>query len=326
MKNIHKFATIGLTAGIAAGAAVIGVSEVMYRFALVRNSKFGIEKMIQKINMPGLKKSEGDASEQFSGFFSGPKEKEWFYSISEDIYMQSDDGIRLHGYLLKNDDSDCAVIINHGYTSEGKHMINYAKKFYEMGCSVLVTDARAHGLSEGNIRGMGWPERLDLIKWTKLLTEQYNIDKICWYGVSMGGATVLMASGEEVPPEVKVIIEDCGYTSVFDEFSAQMKGMFRLPAFPILPLAAKLSKMHTGLDLMEADALAQVKKSKIPTLFIHGSADTFVPAYMVHKLYEAASCEKQILVVDGASHGASAETAPELYWNTVKEFIEKRFK
>lgn len=323
MNNMRKVAAIGLTAGIAAGA-VVGASEVMYRFALVRNSKLGIGKLIRKINVPGLKKSDGDASEQFSGFFSGPKEKEWFYSVSEDTYMKADDGIRLHAYWLKNPGSDSAVIINHGYTSEGKHMINYAKKFYEMGLSVLVTDARAHGMSEGNIRGMGWPERLDLIKWTDFITEQ-GIDKICWYGVSMGGATVLMASGEDVPPAVKSIVEDCGYTSVFDEFSAQIKGMFHLPVFPILPLAAKLAKMHTGLDLMEADALAQVKKSKIPTLFIHGSADTFVPTEMVHKLYDAAACEKEILVVDGAAHGASAGTAPKVYWNTVKEFVEKNF-
>ena len=82
-------------------------------------------------------------------------------------------------------------------------------------------------------------------------------------------------------------MEDCGYTSVWDEFRGELKELFGLPAFPLLHTASWLCRQEYGWDFREASALEQVKKCTLPMLFIHGDADTFVPTWMAYPLYEA---------------------------------------
>ena len=94
----------------------------------------------------------------------------------ESLYRTSKDGLKLHNYLIKNN-SNKWVITVHGYTSEGKLMSNYGKKFYDMGYNVLIPDLRGHGKSEGDYIGMGWDDRLDIISWINyILNEDPNAE------------------------------------------------------------------------------------------------------------------------------------------------------
>jgi fermentation-respiration switch protein FrsA (DUF1100 family) len=127
----------------------------------------------------------------------------------------------------------------------------------------------------------------------------------------------MMATGEELPANVKVAIEDCGYTSIWDEFEMQLKQLYNLPTFPVLNAASAVCKIKAGYMLEEGSCIKQVKKSKTPTLFIHGNLDKFVPFDMLEKVYEAANCKKQKLVIEGAAHAESASVNPELYWKTM---------
>ena len=202
-------------------------------------------------------------------------------------------------------------------------MIDYAKQFYERGYNVLLLDLRGHGKSEGNYIGMGWYDRLDVIDWINYLIEKNSKSKILLFGISMGGATTMMTTGEELPENVKLAIADCGYTSVWDEFRYQLKQIYRLPEFPALYAADSICKIKNNFSFKEASAIKQLKKSKTPTLFIHGSEDTYVPFKMLDIVYEAASCPKEKLVIKNAGHCMSRNTNPELYWNTIDNFIKK---
>lgn len=140
----------------------------------------------------------------------------------------------------------------------------------------------------------------------------------------MGASTVMMASGnEQLPDAVKVAVEDCGYTSAWDEFIFQLDDLFGLPSFPALDAANLVTKLRAGYDLKDADALAAVKRKKVPMLFIHGDADDFVPTDMVYPLYKAAAGEKELMIVKGAGHGKSREADPLAYWEKVDTFLEK---
>ena len=146
--------------------------------------------------------------------------KKWREEVpAQQLYVTSRDGLELYGELYKNPNSKKYVIIVHGYNCNLEMMYPLGPDFYNMGFNVLFVDLRAHGKSEGDTIGMGWLERLDLINWCNLLI-QYNPDcEIVLYGQSMGAAAVMMASGEDSLPEnVKVIIEDSGYTSIHDIF------------------------------------------------------------------------------------------------------------
>ena len=173
---------------------------------------------------------------------------------------------------------------------------------------------------------MGWHDRLDIIDWINYIIKNEPQAKIILFGVSMGAATTMMTTGENLPSNVKLAIEDCGYTSVWDQLGHNLKQVFHLPKFPVLYLAERSCKKHANYLFKEASCIEQVKKSKTPTLFIHGSADTFVPYKMLDELYNYGSCKKEKLVVENAEHTKSVNINPDLYWRTIDNFINNTFR
>lgn len=247
---------------------------------------------------------------------------EWFKTVeSKDLYITAKDGLRLHSVeIAAKTKSSLWCIFCHGYTGNYKDGLLIGEFFHEKGFNLLLPDARGHGKSEGNIC-MGWKERLDLLEWMKEITAKDESAQIVVYGVSMGAATVMMLSGEDLPKNVKALVEDCGYSSVWDVFIYQAKALFHLPAFPVVHFMSIVTKIRSGFWLGEASALEQVKKSKTPTLFIHGDSDTFVPSEMLEPLFNAAGCKKEKLLIKDASHAMAQFKDKEKYWNTVFSFI-----
>ena len=142
------------------------------------------------------------------------------------------------------------------------------------------------------------------------------------HGVSMGAATTMNVSGEKMPACVKNIrfIEDCGYTSVWDEFCYELNEEFSLPPFPLLYTSSLLCQIKYDWSFTEAAPLEQVKRCRYPMLFIHGDNDTFVPSHMVHPLYEAKSGTKALWITKGTEHAKSYTDYPDDYVNHIKEF------
>ena len=247
----------------------------------------------------------------------------WFQS-GETVHLESEDGLTLTGYQFFGQPGHRYVVACHGYGSRAWGIASSAHVFYQMGFNALLPDARGFGESEGDYAGMGWHERRDVVGWCNYILEQDPQAEIILYGVSMGGATVMMTAGEaDLPDAVKLVIEDCGYTSVWDEFAAQLDQLFGLPTFPILDVTSLVTRIKAGWSFQEASALEQIKNCTIPVLFIHGEEDDFVPFRMVQPLYDAASCPKQLYTVPGAAHAESAAVDPEGYWGTVRSFLEQ---
>lgn len=216
------------------------------------------------------------------------------------------------------------AIIAHGYSASSLDMGKYAKMFHKMGYDLLLPDARAHGRSEGKYIGFGWPERLDYVDWIQKMIKLYDGNvEICLFGVSMGGATVMMTSGEKLPKQVKAIIEDCGYVSVEQELTYQLKELFHLPKFPMIPLASMYAKVRAGYSFSEANSVKQLAKNQLPMLFIHGAEDKFVPTKDIYQVYKATKGPKQRYIVKGAAHARSYETNPKKYQQVVKNFLDK---
>lgn len=249
----------------------------------------------------------------------------WFDENSEDRWLTNQDGLKLHGLYLPREDSHKYAVICHGYGSIPQYGGRFALKFYEMGYNVLAPAARAHERSEGRYAGMGWPERRDIVAWVDTIVEEDPQAEIVLFGVSMGGATVMMTAGEaDLAPNVKCVIEDCGYSSVWDEFAGQLDELFGLPTFPVLDAASLVTQVRAGYGFKEASAVEQLKKTSLPVLFIHGEDDTFVPYAMLDVVYDAcASPDKERLSVPGAAHGEASWEDPELYWATIAAFLEK---
>lgn len=242
----------------------------------------------------------------------------------EEVSIVAEDGLTLKGDIFRSgEESHRWLIAVHGYNSKRQNMQNIASFYGVKGYHVLTPDMRSHGESEGKYIGMGWLDRKDLLQWIQYVTDLDPDAEIILHGVSMGGATVMMVSGETLPGNVKAIVEDCGYTSVWDIFSDELSYLFSLPDFPLLYAADGIAKLRAGYGFREASALEQLEKNHVPMLFIHGSEDNFVHTDMVYEVYEACNAEKELLIVEGAGHGDAYRMDPKLYFNTVFTFLDR---
>lgn len=242
----------------------------------------------------------------------------------ETVSIVSDDGLTLVGDIIRTEEeSRLWVITVHGYSGNRTNTYTVASFFALEGYNVLTPDLRGNGDSEGDYFGMGWLDRADLLLWIDYIIGLDADAEIVLYGASMGGATVMMTAGEALPENVKAVVEDCGYTSVWDIFSDELDYLFGLPDFPLLYIADVLCDIRAGYSFHEASSLEQVANAEVPILFIHGSEDNFVATDMVYELYDACPTEKDLLIVEGAGHNESYKLEPELYFDTVFSFLEK---
>lgn len=248
----------------------------------------------------------------------------WQTKFAQDHWLETD-GEKLYSRLIvPHPESKKWVICVHGYRSYGQRDMAYvASQFSNQHYNILIPDLRAHGQSTGNVIGMGWLDRLDLLKWIQEVVKIEPHAEIILFGGSMGAATVMMTSGEELPASIKGLVVDCGYSSVYDEFGAMLRSAFKLPAFPILTIANIMAKKKVGYSLKEASSVAQLAKNDLPTLFIHGTGDKFVPHQMLYDNMEATNGVKESLIVEKAPHLSSFIYEPEHYFDTVFEFIHR---
>lgn len=238
--------------------------------------------------------------------------------------ITSDDGLNLVAdYYNTNPDSHKYAIVVHGYSGNRVHMKAYGLYYAEQDYNILMPDLRSHGDSEGTYIGMGWLDKDDMLKWIDYIVSMDPEAQIVLHGVSMGGATVLMTSGENLPNNVKAIVDDCGYTSVWDIFADEMEYLFNLPEFPFLYSASFFANIRAGYDFKEASSIEQVRKTTLPIFFAHGSVDNFVHTDMVYELYYACPTDKELYVVEGAGHGQAMYYDPDTYFDKVFNFIEK---
>lgn len=288
-------------------AISLGVSFYFFHVAQVREEKTFINHKAKDKNNP---------------LYDDEKK---FDRLKKETVWMTNQGLKQDAwYVPAATKTDKTVIAVHGFNNSKKDMKAYAWMFHELGYNVLMPDNMAHGESQGQIIGYGWNDRLNVIKWAQLLVDKNAASQITLFGVSMGGATVMMASGESsLPKQVVNIIEDCGYSSVWEELKYQAKEMYGLPAFPILYEVSSISKVRAGFSYGQASSLEQLKKNKRPTLFIHGDEDDFVPTKMVYKNFKASQGAKEIYIAKGAKHAKAMESNPEIYQKKVSTFLKK---
>ena len=310
MKLIEIIFIIFLTALVISIAAGIFIGNYLYK--LVINSHTDKSSFLKATPQSRNNKNCTD------------KSREWIKSHARSEFMFSFDNLKLNYYVIySRTKSDKWVIVCHGYNGNAFRQSENALHFHNAGFNVLMPDARGHGKSEGEYIGMGWYDRLDIVGYINRIIGENSNAKIILYGGSMGASTVLMTSGEKLPPNVKAVIADCGYSSVWEELKYQLKKFLYLPSFPFLNFMSFITKIKAGYSLRDASAVKQVKKCKIPIFIIHGSEDKFVPTYMASEIYNAASCKKEKLIVPNAAHVQSSVVDPYLYWESVDNFIEK---
>lgn len=272
--------TVTLTLAEAGGTAYF------YRRTMIRNNA----------DMKRTMKMAGTDWNQYMDIIQDRKEK-LVANPHQDLYLTSDDGLKLHGTWFPNQDAKKIVICFHGYTSQGMNdFVGLSDYYLRNGFAMLLVDERAHGMSEGEQIGFGCLDRHDAMGWIRKVIEICGEDvEILLHGISMGGATVLMTAGLELPAQVKALVSDCGFTSPKYVFTHVLHTMYHLPAFPMIQIASLVNQKRAGYGLDDCNAAREVGKAKIPVLLIHGDADTFVPCSMCELIDRA---DVTVLVLD----------------------------
>lgn len=254
---------------------------------------------------------------------------DWLKTVKgQKISTMTEDGYQLIAEeFFTEDDSHKWLLLLHGYTGWKEEMYPFAYWYNMQGYHVIAPDLRCHGESEGDFIGMGWTDHYDCNLWIDYIISQDPDAQIVLHGQSMGAATALMMAGEEnLSKNVVAVVSDCAYTDAYSMFGEKIKEWFYLPAFPIVDTACLVLKLRGGYNLKDASAVDAVEKSKVPTLFIHGADDALISVQMTKDLYEAASCSKKLLIVEGAGHAQSQDKDPDAYYSSIKAFLEENME
>ncbi len=241
----------------------------------------------------------------------------------EQVYITSSDGLKLAARYYHFSDSAPLQIQFHGYRSTAVR--DFCGGFLlakRMGRNVLVVDQRAHGKSEGKTICFGIKEKYDCLDWIKYSINRFGDIPIMLTGVSMGAATVLMASELELPENVKCIVADCPYSSPYEIIAYQCKEM-GIPSKIGMPFVCLGARIFGNLKLSGEGAEKAVKNTKVPILLVHGDADDFVPCEMSKKIYAANPKMITFEIFPDAAHGISFIKDTERYEKLYYSLYEK---
>ena len=241
-----------------------------------------------------------------------------------EITVKSFDGLTLSGKYYETKKGAPIELMFHGYRgSAERDLCGGIQRCFALGRNVLIVDQRAHGKSGGNVITFGLKESRDVLSWVNEINSRFGTDsKIILCGISMGAATVMMATEFDLPKNVIGALADCGYTSAKEIICRVIENM-RLPQKILYPFVRLGAIIFGGFDPDKASAEKALKDCKIPIIFIHGENDNFVPCNMSERNYAAVSSKKRIMTVKGAGHGAAFLVEPERYLETLKDFYDE---
>ncbi len=302
-------------AGVGISAAILGAGAAVYECAL--NTKLN-QKLIGFFDNPA---PEQDAL--YKGGLYDDCQKWYEENCGEDQTITTEKTGRIHAYFF---DAPAPThrwaIVCHGYNSSPKSTAVYARHFNELGYHVISPSMRGWGNDETRYCTMGYHDKDLLHAWIDYVVQQDPEAEIVLHGYSMGAVTIMLATGEELPANVKAAICDCGFARCVDQFNTVVKSYAKIPGFPLVNAANLVSIARGNFDFRKNNPVDSVARSVTPTIFLHGTADDFIPCENMQILYDACSASpkaKQAIV--GGYHACAVLKDPELYWKAVDGFL-----
>lgn len=242
----------------------------------------------------------------------------------EPVYIESYDGNRLRGRLYDAPEGAPIAICVHGWRgTPSRDFSGGAKMLIDAGWRVLLIEQRSQGRSEGHCMTFGAKERFDVQRWAQWAAERFGPEsRMLLFGISMGAASVLLASALELPEQVRGIVADCPFSNGRDILirTATQSGVPQLFAGVLADLS---SRLWGRFDLNDTDVREAVKKTRVPVLLIHGEDDDFVPPEMSAEILSYNPTLMERHTFPGASHGISFVIDPERYKKLVLDFAAR---
>ncbi|MCP4006652.1 MAG: alpha/beta hydrolase [bacterium] len=221
--------------------------------------------------------------------------------VGEDVFLETEDGVRIHAFWLPAQGATRALLFLHGNAGNASHRLPNAAELVALGTSVLLLDYRGYGLSEGTPREAG--VYADARAALAYLMDELGFpeNRIAVFGRSLGGAVAVDLVQER---GIAGLILESTFTSV--------SGMTR----SMLPPAAPFLNGRF-------DSESKISKLRAPLLFFHGDRDEIVPYVLGQKLFEAAPEPKAFETIVGAGHNDTTLVGGRSYFERIRRFLDQ---
>ena len=318
MKGISAVKTM-LKLGAGAAAAVMGAGALVYECALnTKLNGFFVDLFDDRSDVETVQSGNG-ADRYDPGWFDRHK--------GDDQVITTEATGRIHAYIIPSEQpSHKWAILCHGYNSGPASVDVFAEHYRPLGYNCICPSLRGWGNDEKRYCTMGFHDKDILLAWIDYVVQADREAEILLHGYSMGAVTVMLATGEALPPQVKAAVCDCGFTSCWEQYANVIKLYAKLPAFPLLHAVNATSMLRGNFDIRKNVPIDAVRRSVTPTVFLHGTEDHFVPFAMMDRLYDACAAPKAKQAIAGADHAQSVYVDPALYWKTVDGFLQDKIK
>ena len=213
-------------------------------------------------------------------FSSQPKD---FKLTSEEVWCQTQDGVKIHGWYLPAQEASLCLLFFHGNAENIANRLPKAKEWVARGISVFLIDYRGYGKSEGEIKAGNdlTQDASAALKWLQEV-KNYTALQIILYGESIGAVPAIELGIKE---KFKAIILEAPFTNL-----------------------KELAKHHYGMapDFMLKDFALdneiKISQLKSPLFIMHGTQDEVVPFQMGRYLFEKAPEPKKFFEIKNAHH------------------------
>ena len=244
-----------------------------------------------------------------------------------EVSVRSFDGLKLCGTYYEFKKGAPIDILFHGYHGCAEQDLSGGVyRCQRLGHNVLIVDHRAAGKSEGRVVTFGINESRDALTWVQYVVENIDPDaKILLGGISMGAATVMMASAMDLPKNVVGTVADCGYTSARDIIKKVIREM-HLPDNLLYPFVRLGARLFGNFDPDANSPIASMPNCRVPVIFFHGDTDAFVPQSMSEENFAACTAPKHLVITPGAGHGLCFPVDVDTYVREIEEFFEPYLK
>jgi fermentation-respiration switch protein FrsA (DUF1100 family) len=251
-------------------------------------------------------------------------DKAWFDGLEKErVLVQSPYGYTLSGWFVPGENpAGKTMIFCHGVTVNHICEVKYARIFHKKGWNLFLYDHRRHGESEGPSTTFGFHEKYDLKAVVEYVAGRLEPGAVIGlHGESMGAAVILQYGAME--DRVDFFIADCAYSGLWQQLSHLLKKDYHLPVFPFLYITDLFVRIRGKVRMKDICPLTAVKSIQKPVLFIHGDADTYVPAFMSEEMFNAKQGTKGLYLARDAAHAQSYKADPIQYEAVVCDFLKQ---
>lgn len=239
----------------------------------------------------------------------------------EILSNMSSNGVRLNAYFVNNDNSDCLIVVLHGYGSQAKNLGPFINHFQTSGYNVLIPDLRGHGDS-GGICGFGYGDVQDILEWMHYVDKRKETHyRKVLFGTSMGATTAINVALHAGSTEINAVIADSAAPDFFKIIKKVYQWKVKYPWCLVRPFLVMYMRFLGKVSLDRLSLYKRIQSLDVPILFIHGRKDGLIDFNSINELYALVRCDKEIIISDNADHIGMANIEPDRYWEKVDGFI-----